>query len=293
MQQLRFDTIIEIRKFNPYHDRLGRFATSNGATSFTYKPGASRAHDLAIQRMKERARGAGGTGTSTSGKEKPKSSQRKPTGGAEKPTGDKEPEAQPSGSAAVQTKHMNPKDFFGDASTVEAQAKVLAEHLSESSGKKVTAKEADSLWDDVISYTGSKYREIREAQRIGSGDGETAKAAKGIEKFIEMSPKWDDGPLYRGMNIDATTMARFKPGQKLDNGGTSSWSDKKTNAEVFQRGEGSRVMLVLPKTKNGTSVAHLSSLPGENEILVSQKSKMTIQKVQKRSGVTFVYVEED
>lgn len=50
----RFDEIHEIEKFNPYHDRLGRFSTANGAASFTYKPGASTAHDRAIAREKER-----------------------------------------------------------------------------------------------------------------------------------------------------------------------------------------------------------------------------------------------
>ena len=41
-----FDDVIE--KFNPYHGKDGRFTSANGAASFTYKPGASRAHDLAI-----------------------------------------------------------------------------------------------------------------------------------------------------------------------------------------------------------------------------------------------------
>lgn len=41
-------TFSEIVKFNPYHDRLGRFSTAGGAAMFTYKPGASRAHDSAI-----------------------------------------------------------------------------------------------------------------------------------------------------------------------------------------------------------------------------------------------------
>ena len=44
----------DIHKFNPYHGADGRFTTSGAATSFTYKPGASRAHDLAIAREKER-----------------------------------------------------------------------------------------------------------------------------------------------------------------------------------------------------------------------------------------------
>lgn len=37
-----------IAKFNPHHDQKGRFSTAAGAASFTYKPGASAAHDKAI-----------------------------------------------------------------------------------------------------------------------------------------------------------------------------------------------------------------------------------------------------
>lgn len=44
----------EILKFNPYHGRDGRFASAGAATSFTFAPGKSRAHDLAIERHKER-----------------------------------------------------------------------------------------------------------------------------------------------------------------------------------------------------------------------------------------------
>lgn len=51
----RYDEIEEVRKFNPYHDARGRFTTASGATSFTYKPGKSKAHDLAIQRMQAAA----------------------------------------------------------------------------------------------------------------------------------------------------------------------------------------------------------------------------------------------
>lgn len=42
-----YDVIFE--KFNPYHGKDGRFTSANGATSFTYKPGQSRAHNMAIQ----------------------------------------------------------------------------------------------------------------------------------------------------------------------------------------------------------------------------------------------------
>lgn len=48
-----------VEKFNPYHDKRGRFTTSSGYASFTYSPGKSKAHDLAIQREKERTAGSG------------------------------------------------------------------------------------------------------------------------------------------------------------------------------------------------------------------------------------------
>lgn len=52
----RFDEIEEIEKFNPYHDRLGRFTTAGAATSFTYKPGQGAMYDNAIAREKERTK---------------------------------------------------------------------------------------------------------------------------------------------------------------------------------------------------------------------------------------------
>lgn len=48
------EVIDEITKFNPYHDKLGRFSTATGATSFTYKPGAGAMYDNAIEREKKR-----------------------------------------------------------------------------------------------------------------------------------------------------------------------------------------------------------------------------------------------
>lgn len=48
-------TFEEILKFNPYHDSRGRFASANSAVSFSYRPGASTAHDRAIQREKDRS----------------------------------------------------------------------------------------------------------------------------------------------------------------------------------------------------------------------------------------------
>lgn len=65
----RYDEIEEVQKFNPYHDSKGRFATADGYASFTYAPGKSKAHDLAIAREKERAAAAGGGSTTKPAKE--------------------------------------------------------------------------------------------------------------------------------------------------------------------------------------------------------------------------------
>ena len=45
----------EIKKFNPYHDKRGRFSSANGAASFTYKPGKGKEYDNAIEREKQRS----------------------------------------------------------------------------------------------------------------------------------------------------------------------------------------------------------------------------------------------
>ncbi len=50
----KMDHIVEVEKFNPYHDARGRFATADGYASFTYAPGKSKAHDNAIAREKDR-----------------------------------------------------------------------------------------------------------------------------------------------------------------------------------------------------------------------------------------------
>lgn len=60
-----FDELIEVQKFNPYHDAKGRFASANNYASFTYAPGKSKAHDMAIAREETRSATAA-TSTDTS-----------------------------------------------------------------------------------------------------------------------------------------------------------------------------------------------------------------------------------
>lgn len=56
----RTDSIVEVEKFNPYHDARGRFTTAGGGGKFYATPGKSKAHDNAIAREKERKANAVG-----------------------------------------------------------------------------------------------------------------------------------------------------------------------------------------------------------------------------------------
>jgi len=51
--------MIQFVKFNPYHDRFGRFTSASSAASFTYSPGKSKAHDKAIARAKDKHKAEG------------------------------------------------------------------------------------------------------------------------------------------------------------------------------------------------------------------------------------------
>ena len=68
----------EVEKFNPYHGSDGRFTSAGGAASFTYKPGASKAHDNAIAREKKKAVSSGGAGGSSSTKSTTPKAQKSP-----------------------------------------------------------------------------------------------------------------------------------------------------------------------------------------------------------------------
>lgn len=59
----RFDVIEEVEKFNPYHDSLGRFSSSNGYASFTTRtkdPSKQYMADMAVAREKNRTAAGGG-----------------------------------------------------------------------------------------------------------------------------------------------------------------------------------------------------------------------------------------
>lgn len=231
-----------IEKFNPYHDRLGRFSTDSGASSFTWRPGASAAHDNAIAREKERMA----------------------SGGSE------------------YRGHIEPK---GHKSGIETVKQELG--CDEKQAKKYTK--------GIQSFTSENYEAIR-AYQSGKKNDYTKKFsrdAKAVEDYIDKAPKWNDGTLYRGINVESGDVKSiFKPGTELDMQGTSSWSSEKRIADSYTFGSGTKVIFQCDKISKATSITHISNNPSEKEVLVSKDTKYVAKKVSKKGKYYYVYLDE-
>ena len=264
----RYDEIIEVKKevgkFNPYHDARGRFSTSDGAASFTYKPGKSRAHDLAIEREKKRHA---------------ESEAKKP---AAKPAPKKK------GNQESQGEHPG-----GEYGKTGVTAKVVAV-TSKLTG--TDAEEARTLARAARQFTTNDYDAIRKYQRLGPPP-DRKQVSKEIETFIEKSPKWDGGEVYRGLDIDKATAAKIvadaRAGKQIGMLGTSSWSTNKKIAEAFADSQGDEVSFIFRSKgkQNGTSVKYLSRYPQEDEVLMSKDARWKPVKVTESPWGSTFYID--
>lgn len=245
-----------VRKFNPYHGPDGRFTSANGAHSFTYAPGKSKAHDLAIEREKQRQAAAGGatggSGSSTSTEES-----KTPATGGHKP-------------------HMKGQELF------DYTAKELG----------VSQQEAKDMIKEVSGYTDGYATDMRIWQQGGKQwdmqeltPKDAQRMSEQIEKFIDKSPKWDGGEIYRGIGVDEDTAHRMLDdiafsGKPFDMKGTSSWSSDKSVADDFANWNGADVTIVFkaPGTKKGTSIDHISDF-SQSEVLVSKDARWDVKRI--------------
>ena len=153
----------------------------------------------------------------------------------------------------------------------------------------ITPGEADAEAYAVDAWSGSSYGDIRKAAYEGETGTWAAKQAEAIENFIQQSPKWAGGELYRGISLAPEAVAQLKQGAVIDMRGMSSWSTSKTVAENFA----GNVIFKTPGTKKGTSITHLSQFGlGEKEVLISGKATWKIQKVEQSGNYTVVTVKE-
>lgn len=154
----------------------------------------------------------------------------------------------------------------------------------------ITPEEAIAEANAVDAWSGIEYGDIRKAQYTGETGTWAAKQAEAIEKFIQQSPKWAGGELYRGINLwQKDALAQLKPGAVIDMRGMSSWSTSETVAKNFA----GNVIFKTSGTKKGTSITHLSKFGlSEKEVLISGKATWKIQKVEQSGNYTVVTVKE-
>ena len=145
---------------------------------------------------------------------------------------------------------------------------------------KVSSPTAHSYAKAVDKYSGSGYFDVR--------SGRDKKTAQKLEEYIDSAPKWDgNGPVYRGLGISTADVTELVPGSTLDMKGVSSWSSDKYQAQEYarrtpQNKREQRVLVKMDKADTGTSIAHLSQHPGEQEVLLSGHTRMEVVGLEKK-----------
>ncbi|MBQ9639011.1 MAG: hypothetical protein IJV22_05605, partial [Bacteroidales bacterium] len=144
-------------------------------------------------------------------------------------------------------------------------------------------EEATNYLDAIDYYVGNGYTKVREFQQGKNIGEDVAQIVEPIsinlEKFISISPKYE-GMTYRGISVDDTTLQRFI-GMAENEGifsmdGISSWSASENVARFAPYGDGNKVVFRCTGKQMGTSIRAYSSVPYEQEILVSQKARWKI-----------------
>lgn len=127
--QDRYDEIVELEKFNPYHDGNGRFSSADSHASFTIRtkdPSKQHWADMAIAREKNRAAGGGGGGSSTKKPAKPKAPKQpaNPTGDPDTIGGAKR--GQPMSRDEANNSNANPNFMKAHGYQINCQSCVVA-----------------------------------------------------------------------------------------------------------------------------------------------------------------------
>lgn len=195
--------------------------------------------------------------------------------------------------------HISQEDFFGSKFLGQKESiELVRKDLEKASGQKITFDEAKEMKSAVSMYSGSSYASIRMAQTNPDNAMDLyIEAGKNIEKYIKLAPKWNDGQLFRGINLPKDVIEQLNLDSEIDMIGVSSWSSLETKAITFsKKGDNSRVIFNLPQTKNGVSITHLSQFDSEKEVIISKDAKFIIKKIEKKDingdKYTFIDVEE-
>jgi hypothetical protein len=152
---------------------------------------------------------------------------------------------------------------------------------------KVSIEEAKELIGKVNGYSAlNGYRDI--------SSGRDKEGNKKLERFISVSPKWNGGPLYRGVGLKLEVLQELKNGSIFNYSGVSSWTSDlgvgKDFARFISADKESVMFKMKGKSSNyATSIKHLSRYPNEGEVLMS-KSKLKILSTAKEGNTTIFTV---
>ena len=297
-----------IEKFNPYHDRLGRFSTSGSAASFTYAPGKSKAHDRAIEREKEKA-------TTTIGSNWTKKMDEELNTMLQKKSNEQAEFLYDSGmlsmDAAVEAMNNGTTQAY-----VKNYFAIMKANGDPTSNKPLSDNPANRN-RDVNSGKYSSHDEAKKEyikEKTGMNDTEATKVSKElttwtsnswdaadtatIDKFIEQDHTYK-GEIYRGMKFSDSDYQSFM--QNVDVGSVismrrnSSWSSNEDDAVIFSHNSQDDVNSVIIKcVKNRTSspIAYINS-QGEAEVVAHSKAKWTVlqnETYETRSGGKKTYL---
>ena len=240
----------ELRKFNPYHDARGRFSTANGSASFTYSPGKSKAHDLAIQREKKRQ-------AAIDAKQK------------------KNPVKKPSKPKELTTE----KEFDQHAKKYEkweksldkAEREVIGRYQTESFAFNHKLRNGDPADYDVAAF----------------GKPATAQEYKAMDSALAKSKVQDDVVVYRAIS-DKNALGDLSKltGATITDNGYASTSLNKDMAIMY--GDGILCKINVKKGASGAYISGIEDNSGQSfkdnrEILLPRGAKFKIRSASQRS----------
>lgn len=165
-------------------------------------------------------------------------------------------------------------------------------HLQQEMG--IDKATAERYVDGMNAFLGTDSWDLRKAIYNNDTKSEYYEKAVAVEDFIENSPKWAGGTVYRGIGVpEDFDVSQYKKGAVIDMMGMSSWSSSKSVADNFAVGEKEVVFVNnSKKSKNGTSVKRLSDYKGEEEVLFSNKARWKVDSQEAKGKLTYVYVHE-
>ena len=288
-----YDAITEVAKFNPYHDGKGRFSNADGAATFTYAPGKSKAHDNAIAREKERHEAESGSAYAKAlDEEQAKVLAMKPNEQAlyvfehDGETEDNcvaamnngETEALVKNYFAIMKANGDPTPTKPTSGQVKSQLKDEVEY-----GRKYKGYE-EARTDYIQKMTGMDAEEsaatLKEFEKWFGGSWGSADTAT-LDNYISKDHAYD-GKMYRGMKFTPegfdSFMENISPGATISMKRNSSWSSDEAVARSFA-GHASdvvfSVMVTCVKNKTSAPVDHLSTA-AEAEVIAHSNAKWTV-----------------